>query len=135
MAQVNEIMRHSLPLLTADMSISEALDRMLESGLSGLPVVDVQRHIVGFLSEQDCIPKLINANYYCDNRAKVSDVMRSTPMTVAPDTDVFELARMMGGAKPKLYPVVQGKKVIGIVTRQQVMRFLNHQLKTCLMTY
>ncbi|WP_445401616.1 CBS domain-containing protein [Zobellella sp. An-6] len=135
MATVNEIMRHSLPMLTVDMSISEALDRMLESGLSGLPVVTAQRHIIGFLSEQDCIPTLINANYHCDSRAKVSDLMRNEPLTVTPDTDVFELARTMGGAKPKLYPVVEGKKVIGIVTRHQVMSFLNNQLKTCLATY
>lgn len=135
MATVNQIMRHSLPLLNVDMPISEALDRMLESGLSGLPVVDAQRHIIGFLSEQDCIPTLINANYHCDSRAKVSDLMRTEPLTVAPDTDVFELARTMGGAKPKLYPVVEGKKVVGMVTRHQVMSFLNNQLKTCLATY
>ncbi|MDP5293658.1 CBS domain-containing protein [Oceanimonas sp. CHS3-5] len=135
MATVSEIMRHSLPLLTPGMSISEALDRMLESGLSGLPVVDSQRHIIGFLSEQDCIPKLINASYHCDNRLLVSDLMRHDPLTATLDTDVFELARLMGGPKPKLYPVVDGKKVIGIVTRHQVMSFLNNQLKTCLATY
>lgn len=135
MATVSEIMRHSLPLLTQEMSISEALDRMLESGLSGLPVVDSQRRIIGFLSEQDCIPKLINASYHCDNRIVVADVMRHDPLTVTPDTDVFELARTMGGPKPKLYPVVEGKKVVGMVTRHQVMSFLNNQLKTCLATY
>ncbi|WP_298720658.1 CBS domain-containing protein [uncultured Oceanisphaera sp.] len=135
MATVSEIMRHSLPLLRAEMSITEALDRLLESELSGLPVVDSQRQIVGFLSEQDCIPKLINASYHCDNRVTVNDLMRKDPLTVTPDADVFELARIMGGAKPKLYPVVEDGKVTGIVTRHQVMQFLNKQLQNCSISY
>lgn len=134
MATVGEIMRHSVPMLTTSMSMSEALDRMLDSGLSGLPVVDSQRQLIGFLSEQDCIPKLLGASYHCDNRVVVSDLMRQDPLSVTTDTDVFELARTMGGPKPKLYPVVEGKKVIGMVTRHQVMTFLNNQLKTCLAT-
>lgn len=135
MATVSEIMRHSLPLLRADMSITEALDRLLSSELSGLPVVDSQRQIIGFLSEQDCIPKLINASYHCDSRVTVNDLMRRDPLTVTPTADVFELARTMGGAKPKLYPVVEDSKVIGIVTRHQVMLFLNKQLQNCSISY
>ncbi|GHA28751.1 CBS domain-containing protein [Oceanisphaera arctica] len=135
MATVSEIMRHSLPLLRAEMSITEALDKLLASELSGLPVVDSQRQIIGFLSEQDCIPKLINASYHCDNRVTVNDLMRKDPLTVTPDADVFELARTMGGAKPKLYPVVEESKVIGIVTRHQVMIFLNKQLQNCSISY
>ncbi|MFP2768617.1 CBS domain-containing protein [Oceanisphaera sp. KMM 10153] len=128
-------MRHSLPTLRAEMSITEALDRLLESGLSGLPVVDAQRQIIGFLSEQDCIPKLINASYHCDSRVTVNDLMRRDPLTVSANDDVFELARLMGGAKPKLYPVVENTKVIGIVTRHQVMLFLNRQLQSCSINY
>lgn len=131
MATVSEIMRRSIPLLTADMSITEALDKLLASDLSGLPVVDTQRRIIGFLSEQDCIPNLVKASYHCDDRIKVQDLMYKEPLTVSPNSDVFELARLMGGAKPKIYPVVEDNKVIGIVTRHQVMQFLNAKLQNC----
>lgn len=131
MATVSEIMRRSIPLLTADMSITQALDKLLASDLSGLPVVDSQRKIIGFLSEQDCIPKLINASYHCDSRVTVNDLMFKEPLTVTPNSDVFELARLMDGAKPKIYPVIEDNKVIGIVTRRQVMQFLNAQLQNC----
>ncbi|MGO4999303.1 CBS domain-containing protein [Oceanisphaera sp. W20_SRM_FM3] len=131
MATVSEIMRRSIPLLTADMTITQALDKLLSSDLSGLPVVDSQRKIIGFLSEQDCIPKLINASYHCDSRVTVNDLMFKEPLTVTPNSDVFELARLMDGAKPKIYPVIEDNKVIGIVTRRQVMQFLNAQLQNC----
>lgn len=135
MATVSEIMRRSIPMLTADMSITEALDKLLSSDLSGLPVVDTQRKIIGFLSEQDCIPTLVKASYHCDNRVTVNDLMYKEPLTVSPDSDVFELARLMGGAKPKLYPVIEDSKVVGIVTRHQVMQFLNEKLQTCTISY
>lgn len=135
MATVSEIMRRSIPLLTAEMSITEALDKLLASELSGLPVVDTQRKIIGFLSEQDCIPTLVKASYHCDSRLTVNDLMYKEPLTVSPETDVFELARLMGGAKPKLYPVIEDNKVIGMVTRHQVMQFLNEKLQTCTISY
>ena len=131
MATVSEIMRRSIPLLTAEMTITEALDKLLASNLSGLPVVDTQRKIIGFLSEQDCIPQLVNASYHCDNRVTVNDLMYKEPLTVSPHSDVFELARLMGGAKPKIYPVIEDDKVVGIVTRHQVMQFLNEHLQNC----
>lgn len=135
MATVSEIMRRSIPLLTADMSITDALDKLLASNLSGLPVVDSQRKIIGFLSEQDCIPQLINASYHCDSRVTVNDLMYKEPLTVSPNSDVFELARLMGGHKPKIFPVVEDNKVIGIVTRHQVMQFLNAQLQNCTISF
>ncbi|ART81158.1 CBS domain-containing protein [Oceanisphaera avium] len=135
MATVSEIMRRSIPLLTADMTITEALDKLLASNLSGLPVVDSQRKIIGFLSEQDCIPQLVKASYHCDSRVTVNELMYKEPLTVAPNSDVFELARLMGGPKPKIYPVVEDSKVIGIVTRHQVMQFLNEQLQNCTISF
>lgn len=40
----------------------------------------------------------------------------------------------MTGAKPKVYPVLEGNRVIGIISRRQVMQALNTQMKGCLPT-
>lgn len=37
----------------------------------------------------------------------------------------------MTGAKPKIYPVLEQGKVIGIISRHQVMQALNQQMKGC----
>ena len=37
----------------------------------------------------------------------------------------------MTGAKPKIYPVREGDKVVGIINRRQVMQALNAQMKQC----
>ncbi|MGL5588717.1 MAG: CBS domain-containing protein, partial [Aeromonas veronii] len=44
------------------------------------------------------------------------------------------LARQMADAKPKIYPVLQQGKVIGIISRRQVMQALNQQMKVCQQT-
>ncbi len=117
--------------LTPQLGLAEALDRLHHSGLSGLPVLDDQQQLVGFLSEQDCIPSLITGSYHCDTRTQVEDMMSRTPLSVDPDDSILDLARQMSGAKPKIYPVLEQGKVIGIISRHQVMQALNQQMKGC----
>ena len=55
MLQIRDHMSRSTHSLTPQLGLAEALDRLHDSGLSGLPVLDPQQRLIGFLSEQDCI--------------------------------------------------------------------------------
>lgn len=131
MLQVRDHMHRLTHFLGPELGLAEALDRLHQSGLSGLPVLDEQQQLIGFLSEQDCIPSLLTGSYHCDSRTQVADLMSRTPLIVGPDESILDLARQMTEAKPKVYPVLQQGKVIGIISRQQVMRALNQQMKRC----
>ncbi|MCH7375969.1 CBS domain-containing protein [Aeromonas sp. MR19] len=134
MLQIRDHMSRLTHSLTPQLGLAEALDRLHHSGLSGLPVLDEQQRLIGFLSEQDCIPSLLTGSYHCDTRTRVEDLMSRTPLSVAPDDNILELARQMSEARPKIYPVLQGGKVIGIISRHQVMQALNRQMKGCQQT-
>ncbi|ATU99631.1 CBS domain-containing protein [Aeromonas salmonicida] len=131
MLHIRDHMSRLTHFLTPQLGLAEALDRLHHSGLSGLPVLDDQQQLVGFLSEQDCIPSLITGSYHCDTRTQVEDMMSRTPLSVDPDDSILDLARQMTGAKPKIYPVLDQGKVIGIISRHQVMQALNQQMKGC----
>ncbi|WP_447825772.1 CBS domain-containing protein [Aeromonas salmonicida] len=131
MLHIRDHMSRLTHFLTPQLGLAEALDRLHHSGLSGLPVLDDQQQLVGFLSEQDCIPSLITGSYHCDTRTQVEDMMSRTPLSVDPDDSILDLARQMTGAKPKIYPVLEQSKVIGIISRHQVMQALNQQMKGC----
>ncbi|ELI6432279.1 MULTISPECIES: CBS domain-containing protein [Aeromonas] len=131
MLHIRDHMSRLTHFLTPQLGLAEALDRLHHSGLSGLPVLDDQQQLVGFLSEQDCIPSLITGSYHCDTRTQVEDMMSRTPLSVDPDDSILDLARQMTGAKPKIYPVLEQGKVIGIISRHQVMQALNQQMKGC----
>lgn len=131
MLQVRDHMQPLTHSLSPELGLAEAMDRLHLADLGGLPVLDDQRRLIGFLSEQDCIPALLTGSYHCDSRTRVEDLMSRTPLFVGPDDSILDLARQMTGAKPRLYPVMEGGKITGIISRRRVMQALNTQLKQC----
>lgn len=131
MILIKEIMSGHLTPLTEEMSLPQAVDHLMASKMLGLPVVDKNKRLIGFLSEHDCIPYLLGDSYHCDSHVLVKDMMQRDPLTVKPSNTVLELAQMMATNKPKIYPVVENGILIGVVKRVQVMAALNQQLKQC----
>ncbi len=131
MLKVNDLMDRHPHLLSEQDSLAVAVDRILASGYLGLPVIDEQRQLVGFLSEQDCIKALITDSYHCDSHISVKNMMRLQPLYISPQLSVLELAQILGKERPKIFPVVDEGHVVGLITRAQVMRALNEQLKNC----
>lgn len=131
MLQVQDAMYPVNTPLTSSMSLVQAVSLILESGYTGLPVVDEYQHVVGFLSEHDCLPHLITDSYHCDSHLKVEDIMRDDPLTVRSGQSVIDLAQQIGLNKPKVYAVVDNDKLVGIITRSMVMCELNNSLRNC----
>ena len=134
MLKVEDVMLNNPPLLSCDQGLSVAVDMILNSGYLGLPVIDAQKHLIGFLSEQDCIKVLIRDSYYCDSHTLVKDVMREDPLSVPPHLSVLEFAQNLVKGKPKIFPVVEDNHVVGLVTRGQVMKSLSQSLQSCRVT-
>jgi len=129
---VADLMSRWTPPLHERDYLSRAVDQILSSGYTGLPVVDDSNRLVGFLSEQDCIRSLASSSYHCDNWVRISDIMSRTPVSVTADMSELALAALFSEQKPKVYPVVdKDNRVLGVLTRSQVMAALNDQLKAC----
>lgn len=131
MLQVQDAMYPVNKPLKENMPMVDAVGLIIDSGYIGLPVVDKDMHVVGFLSEHDCLPHLITDSYHCDSHIQVSDIMRDDPLTVSLGKSVVDLAQQMGLNKPKVYAVVDDGKLVGIITRSMVMRELNDSLRHC----
>ncbi|MEV3831310.1 CBS domain-containing protein [Aeromonas allosaccharophila] len=116
---------------TADMMVQSAVEKFLNSHQLGGPVVDEQGHLIGWISEQDCIAVMLKEAYHCEQVAQVKDVMRKEVLTVRPDTSILTLAEMMMGQKPKIYPVVEEGCLLGVINRHNVMQAIHAQLTTC----
>lgn len=90
----------------------------------GAPVLDHQQRLVGFITEQDCIKEMLNDSYYAQEHLLARDIMSTNCVFVGPDYNVLQLAEEMTNRKPKLYPVVDHDRVIGIIARSDVLRAL-----------
>ena len=62
---------------------------------------------------------------------KVKDFMQTNVVTVNCDMNIIELAEQMQPGKPKNYPVVEGIKVVGMISRADVLNALFDNYMSC----
>ncbi|MBV7315088.1 CBS domain-containing protein [Shewanella sp. NIFS-20-20] len=128
---ISEYMDRQPVLLTADMPINNAVDKLLKHNKLGAAVVDEHKHLIGFLSQQDCLSVMLKSSYHCDLTSTVSDCMRTDVLWVRPSDSILQLAEQMLGLKPKVYPVVDDGKVVGTINRTDVLRAMSLYLQQC----
>ncbi|MDY7116008.1 CBS domain-containing protein [Halomonas sp. SSL-5] len=118
---VREIMSRDCYRVTARTSVSTLAEGLSLHRLPGVPVVDDRDHLIGFISEQDVMGKVLESAYLNDEPPLVSDLMRHEVLSVSPTKSITDLAQEMLGNKPKVYPVVEQSRLVGIVTRRDVL--------------
>ncbi len=128
---VSEYMQRHPTVLKPDMSIAAAVERLLSVKQIGAPVVDDHGLLVGFASEQDFLRLLLESSYHCELVGKVSDVMRTEVLCCHPNDSMIELAERMTGQKPKIYPVLEDGKLVGLITRRDVLSAADEHLHAC----
>ena len=123
--------KHPMAIKTGT-ELTEVVDALLQHKFTGLPVVDSQNKVVGFVSEQDCLRKLLISSYHCEGSLVVEEFMHSQPLTVHEDDSAVNVAELMVTQKPKIYPVVDDKGIlVGLLTREQVLRALKDSRRGC----
>jgi len=130
--QVSQYMIGKTISFRTGMPVAEATEKLLKSDLIGGPVVDEKGHVIGWLSEQDCLAKMISASYYCELVALVEDIMITPSLTVKADKSIVDLAQQMLKVRPTIYPVVDDNNLlIGLITRKGVLKAMRKQLEAC----
>ncbi|MDA0147009.1 CBS domain-containing protein [Vibrio sp. LaRot3] len=114
-----------------EMSLSAALDKVMGSDYLGGPVINDKKEVIGFLSGQDLLEKLIKVSYFCQDTHIVSDCMHPEVLSVSPEMNIIELAEMMKIGKPKVYPVIDNGRLVGIITRKDVLRAIAKNIDAC----
>ncbi|WP_413284734.1 CBS domain-containing protein [Vibrio sp. MA40-2] len=128
--KVKDYMVHQAVKFSPEMSLSAALDKVMKSQHLGGPVVDSDGNVIGFLSEQDLLSNLMKVAYTSQETHIVGDCMYKEVLSVSPELGIFELADMMKVGKPKVYPVVNNGKLLGIITRRDVLKAIGKALQT-----
>ena len=127
--QVKQFMSGKSIAFTKEMNLQTAVEKLLSSNLIGGPVINSEGHVVGWLSEQDCLAKIIEASYYSDHSALVEDVMSDSPLSIPSTLSIVDLAQKMIHEKPKMYPVLDEDNIyVGLITRKMVLGAMKTQL-------
>ena len=104
-------------------TMGEAMRLIIDNKISGLCVVDERGHLVGILSELDCLRAMLSSSYNEGGIGQVKDFMASDNLVVAnPHEDITDVAQDMLLKKKRRRPVVEDGKLIGQVTCRQLLK-------------
>lgn len=127
---VRDYMDKVVPTLSPDTDILEAVDFLLERHVTGAPVVDERGAVIGILTEKDCLRLLAVGTPEADvPRGRVRDFMTKEVVSVPSDMNIYFLAGMFLKASWRRVPVIDQGKLVGAITRFDVMRVINATLK------
>ncbi len=114
-----------------DTNLLQVVHKLLAARVTGAPVIDEQRRVIGFVSEQDCIKEILQGAFYCEEPPSVASVMSTNVISFTPENSIVEIAQVMINHKPKNYPVVSEGKLIGLISRRDVLAALLDNDEDC----
>ena len=142
--RVSDVMTRQVVSIHPDDTILKAARIMLQNRISGLPVVDAQGGLVGMVTEGDFLrraeidtdrrrpkwlqfvlgPGKVAGEFTQAYGRKVEEVMTNDPVTVSEDVSLATVVETMERYRIKRVPVLRDGKIVGIVSRANLMRAL-----------
>ncbi len=145
MLTAGEIMTKDVVTVQKETSIRELAEMFTVRKISSAPVVDAEGDLIGIVTETDLVEQDKNLHIptvislfdwviYLESGKKfekelkkmtgqnVGDIYTAEVETVAPTTPISEVADIMSTKKVHAIPVVEGKKVVGIIARIDLIR-------------
>jgi CBS domain-containing protein len=146
--KVSDIMTHPVITVTPETTIGDAAELMITHRISGLPVVDGAGEVVGIVTEGDLLrraetgterrrarwlefliaPGRLASEYAHANGRRVGEVMTDTVVSVGPGEPIAALIELIERRRIKRVPVIEGRKLVGIVSRANLVRALLRSL-------
>lgn len=136
--KVRDIMVKEVATLDVNDELSLANDIMRLGRIRHLPVVDGAR-LVGIISERDLFRSSLAQALGYETKAtrelmkslRIKDIMVTQVITVSPDTDLKTAVKMMVDHKIGCLPVVEGDRLIGLVTETDILLQYCKELGGC----
>jgi CBS domain-containing protein len=139
-----DVMVSNVITVGPDATVSDVAQILLSNRISAVPVVDQRGELKGIVSEGDLIHRVeagterhrswwlefmtakqtLAHEFVKSHARKVSDVMTHRVVTATPDTPLADIAAMLEKNGIKRVPIVKDKKVVGIVSRANLLQAL-----------
>jgi CBS domain-containing protein len=138
--KVQDVMTRDVVTVVPETPLKDVAVILVSRGISGLPVCNAQRHVLGVISEGDILYKergsgkrhagpfawLLDETRDADRRKEqarqAGEAMTSPALTIGPHRSVSEAASLMTQRGINRLPVVAGDELVGIVTRADLVR-------------
>jgi len=115
MPTIRDIMKSDLITVEPKTPVRDAIGLLIEHGISGLPVVDDQKRIVGVLSEKDVL------KVFYEGEQEVGALMTADPESVSVDDALVDVIDMLMANNFRRVLVHDRGKLVGLVSRADLM--------------
>lgn len=119
--KVEDVMVKEVMTIDENSTVKEAAEVMNKFEIGCLIAVRKGK-AMGIITERDLLERIV-AKAKDANKTKVKDVMSSPLIVVEPDMGLEEAVKLMFQMKIKKLPVVDGKRLVGLVTLTDIARF------------
>jgi len=140
---INEILHHkgaTVWTITPDATVFEAIQMMADKNVGALLVTDKEK-LLGIISERDYTRK-VALKGRSSREAKVREILSEVAPRVSPGASVEECMRLMTEQRVRHLPVLDGEKIVGVVSIGDVVNWIIsaqgttiHQLQTYIAGY
>jgi acetoin utilization protein AcuB len=123
---IEEIMKTDVAKLLPTDTITDAIGLMEARKIRHIPIVDQEGHLVGLVTVakiRDAMPSIFHANEHPEDlRKPLETIMEKNVITGHPLDFVEEVAGLFYEHKISCIPIIQGRKLVGIVTETDLLR-------------
>ncbi|MDP8212762.1 MAG: CBS domain-containing protein [Candidatus Zapsychrus exili] len=114
-----DIMTTSVITVKSDTTIKDAINMLIEIQISGLIVLDDNNDVLGVVTEKDLI---VAYDFLGTTKVAISDFVCRDIISANEDTPIEEISRLFVQRNIKRVPVVDGKRLVGVVSRRDVLK-------------
>ena len=146
-APLSQLMKKDVYTVNGNASLSAVLELLTEKGISGVPVTNADRSLIGFISDGDILrflaaehPLYVNPSSLMTMdfdkklrdlmRCKVRDIARKSVITVKLSDDLGTVCHVLSAHHIKKAPVLDGGEMVGIINASNITKYAFRRLET-----
>lgn len=119
MLKAKDIMTKDVVSVDPEATLEDAIRILLSSKISGMPVCDKERRVLGVISEKDIVSFIFSGNV---KTTKVKEAMSTKITSFPPDADIDKISLTMGEKVIRRVPIIENGKLVGIISRRSILR-------------
>lgn len=122
--KVKDYMTRDLITFTEDQPVEEVIGELIRYRISGGPVINDRKELVGIISEGDCIKHISESRYYNMplEKGRVGDQMVRDVETIDGEMNIFDAAKKFLESRRRRFPIVEDGKLVGQISQKDILK-------------
>jgi CBS domain-containing protein len=116
---VGDVMAKGIITANPGDTVKKACEIMAKHDLSGITVME-KKNVVGVLTQGDLVSMIAKGKE--SSKTRVKDIMSIEMVSIGPEADISQAARLMVDNKVKRLPVLKNERLIGVITQTDIVR-------------